>query len=131
SNAAVQAEDIFKRHRAEPIAIANRFSPGRIENLKRLLAIRRSIGHYFFVRQMRPRSRSTARVANHSSEIADDKNGLVTAILKLPKLAENAGVPAGDGRPGGIGAQFDAQRTAQHEFFAQLGLANDLRGPLF
>ena len=43
-DAAVQPDDLFKRHRSKPIAIANGFGAGRIENLEGLLAVTFRIG---------------------------------------------------------------------------------------
>ena len=89
----VESNDIFKRHGSKPVAIANGFCPRRIENLKCLLAVSRRIRLDFTVGQLRPRHRATARIANHSSEIADDQNRLMAQLLKLPQFPQNNGVP--------------------------------------
>jgi len=41
------------------------------------------------MRQLRPGGGATTGIANHSSEITDDENGLVTQILKLPQLSQD------------------------------------------
>ena len=41
------------------------------------------------MRQLRPGGGSTTGIANHSSEITDDENGLVTQVLKLPQLSQD------------------------------------------
>src|SRR5437879_2911054 len=79
---AVEPNHIFVRHRAKPIAIADRFGPGRIENFECLLAVGLRVQRNFFMRQMRTRYRPAAWIANHSSEISDDQDGLMPEVLK-------------------------------------------------
>ncbi len=103
---AVQSNDVFKRHRPEPIAIANRFGARRIENLERLLPIAYSIRHHFFVRQLWSRRGAAARVANHPREIANDKNRLMPQILKLSQFSQNDAVAQMNVRGGWINAEL-------------------------
>ena len=130
-HAAVQANHVFERHRAEPVAVAHRFCARRIENLERLLAISCRVCHHFLMRQMRPRNGAAARVADHSGEIADDENRLVTEILKLPQFSQNNRVPKMNIGCRRIDPEFDPQRPAEREFFAQFVFADDLRRALF
>ena len=130
-DAAVQPDDLFKRHRSKPIAIANRFGADRIENLEGLLAVTFRIGQHFLVRQVRPRCRSTARITDHSGKIADNKYRLVAEILELAQLSQNDRVAEMNIRTRWIDTEFHAQRSAERQFFAQLDLADDLRSARF
>ncbi len=40
-------------------------------------------------RELRPRYGSSARIADHRGEIADDQHRLMSEILKLPQLSKN------------------------------------------
>ena len=81
---AIQANDVFERHRSKPVTIADGFGARRIQNLECLLTVTCGIRHDFLMGQLRPRGRTAARVANHAREVTDDENRLVTQILKLP-----------------------------------------------
>ncbi len=130
-NTAVQSDDLFKRHRSKPIAVANRFGAGRIENLEGLLAVTFRIGQHFLVRQVWPRCRSAARIADHSGKIANNEHCLVAEILKLPQFSQNDRVAEMNIRTRWIDTEFHAQGSAEREFFAQLNFADDLRGARF
>src|SRR5205085_4808750 len=115
---AVQTNDIFVRHRPEPVSVANCLRARWVENLERLLAIGFGIGHHLLMSQMRPGDRSTARIANHSGEITDDENGLVPGVLKLAQFAQNNGVAEVDVRGRRINPKFYSERPAKREFLA-------------
>ena len=128
---AVEANDVFETHLSKPIAIENSFGSRRIENLKCLLAIGCGVRHHFFARQLRARGRTPTRVPDHPGEIADDKNSLMTEILKLPQLSEDDRVAEVNVGTGWIDAELDAQWPAKRDLFTQFGLADNLRRPLF
>ena len=103
---AVEANDVFKRHGAKPVAVTHRLRARWIKNFECLLAIGYRICDHFLMRQLRPRNRTTARVADHSGEVADDQNGLVTEVLKLPQFSKNNRVAEVNVRGGGIDSEF-------------------------
>ena len=43
-------------------------------------------------RELRPGHGTSARIADHRGEIADDQNGLMSEILKLPKFPKDQSV---------------------------------------
>ncbi len=78
------------------------------------------------MRQMRPRCGSPARVANHSSKISDDQNGLMSEVLKLPQLPQHNRVAEMNVGGGRVDPELDTQRTTERQLLAQLIFANDL-----
>src|SRR5437762_10028919 len=115
SDAAIQTDDVFERHGTKPVTVADRFCAPGIKNLKRLLAISRRVCDHFLMRQMRPCNGSTARVANHSSEIADDENRLMAEVLKLPQFAQTNRVPKVNIRCRRVHPKLDAQGSVQRK----------------
>src|SRR6266550_6356739 len=86
---AIEANDIFETHCPEPVAITDNLGAHWIENFERLFSISFGISQDFIVRQVGTGDRTTTRVANHPGEVADDEDGLVTEILKLPKFTKD------------------------------------------
>ncbi len=84
---AIQANDVFERHGAKPVAVAHCLRARGIKDLERLLAIGRRVCDHFLMRQVRPGNGTPARVADHSSKIADNKNRLMAEILELPQFS--------------------------------------------
>src|SRR5215475_9670103 len=60
---------------------------------------------------MRPCNRPTARVSDHSGEIADDENCLMPEVLKLPQFSQNNCVPKVNIRRRRVDPKLDAQFT--------------------
>src|SRR5204862_6479080 len=131
SDAAIQTDDVFERHGTKPVTVADRFCALGIKNLKRLLAISRRVCAHFLMRQMRPCNGSTARVANHSSKIAENENRLVAEVLKLPQFAQNNRVPKVNIRCRRVHPKLDEQGSVQRKLLAQFAIIDDLRGALF
>src|SRR6266403_1520200 len=128
--AAVEANNVFERHRSKPVAVANRFRPCRVKNLECLLTVGGGVCQDFLVCQLRSRGRAPARIADHSREVTDNENRLVAQILEMPQFSQNDRVAQMNVRGGGIDSQLYAQRPPEREFFAQLFFADDLRGAL-
>jgi hypothetical protein len=128
---AVQPNHIFVRHRAKPIAIANGLSAAGIENLEGLFPIRLRIVQHLFVRQMRSCCGPTAGIANHSGEIADDQNSLMSEILKFPQLPQHNCVTKVNVGCRWVDTKLDAERPPDSQLFAELSFANDLGGAFF
>ena len=82
------------------------------------------------MRQVRPCNGATARVADHSGEIADDENCLVPEVLKLSQFSQNNRVAKVNIRCRRIDAKLDAQRPAERKFIAQFAFVDDLRRTL-
>ena len=82
------------------------------------------------MRQVRPCNGATARVANHSGEIADDENCLVPEVLKLSQFSQNDRVPKVNIRCRRVHPKLDAQRPAERKLLAQFALIDDLRRSL-
>ena len=78
------------------------------------------------MRQLRPRNRATAGIADHSREITDDKNGLMAKVLKLSQFSQNNGVTEVNIRGRRIDSELYPQRAAEREFVAQFVFADDL-----
>jgi hypothetical protein len=87
--------------------------------------------HDFIVGEMRPRGRSSARVADHAGKIADDKHSLVTEILKLPEFSQDDGMAEVQIGRARIHSQFHAEGPAERELLFQFRFADDLRRALF
>jgi hypothetical protein len=67
---------------------------------------------------VRSRSGPTARVANHSSEIADNENSLMSEILKFPQLPQHHCVTEVNVGCRWIDTELDAERPAESQLFA-------------
>jgi hypothetical protein len=80
---------------------------------------------------LRARGGATTRITDHSGEITDDQNRLVTQVLKLSQFSQNNTVAKMNVGGGWIDPQFYAERAPEREFRAQFILADDLRGALF
>ena len=106
SHPAVQANDVLKRHGAKPVAVTHRLRARGIKNFECLLAIRCRICDHFLMRQLRPRNGTTARVADHSGEVANDQNGLVAEVLKLPQFSQDNRMAKVNVRGGRIDSEF-------------------------
>ena len=92
----------------EPFAIEDASSV-RIENLDAWAAVAFRVVHHLLVRQLRTCNGTTARIADHRGEIADDEHRLMTQILKLPQLSQNDRVAEMNIRTRRIDAEFYAQ----------------------
>ena len=77
---------------------------------------------------MRPCHRAPTRVADHSREVADDENGFVPGILKIPQLREGDTVTEVNIRRSGVNAQLNAERAAEFQFCLQFFKAEDFGG---
>ncbi len=60
----------------------------RVENLEDLFFIGLGVGNDFLARQLFPRFRLSRGVPDHSGEVTDQKNNLMTEILKLFHLLD-------------------------------------------
>src|SRR5438046_10546522 len=80
---AIQANDVFERHRSKPVTIADGFGARRIQNLEWLLTVTWGIRHDFLMGQLRPRGRMDGGVANYGSEVTNDYTRLVCLIMEL------------------------------------------------
>jgi len=83
-----QGQDPGEIKRLEPFSVVTDFETRRvvIENLERLVRVRLGVGRHLLRRQRRPGRRPAGRVADPGREIADDQDGFVAQILKLPHL---------------------------------------------
>ena len=62
--------------------------------------------------QLGSRHGAAARIADHRGKIADNQNGFVAQILKIPQLAQHHTVTEMDVRRRRIDSQLDAKRPA-------------------
>ena len=119
---------------AEPAPVEVDHSFLRIENLENLRLISLRILLNLLASQRRPRSRAPRRIADHSGEVADQKNRSVAEILKMFQLAQHDGVPKVQVGSGRVHAELHAQRFARGarllQLGAQFGLADDFRRAL-
>ena len=76
--------------------------------------------------QLGSRHRAAARIADHRGKIADNQNGFVAQILKIPQLAEHHTVTEMDVRGRRIDAQLYPQRLGRGELGAQFFLFENL-----
>ena len=127
---AVQADDLFELHGFEPFAVRDELRASGVEHLERLFTIRFGVGQDLLAAELGAGGGAAAGVADHRSKIADNQNCFVTEILKLPQLPENQRVAQMKIRTRGIDPQFDAERPAEGEFLAELGLADNLGAAL-
>src|SRR4051812_10754043 len=92
SDHAVEPNDFFKSHLSEPVAVGHELSSRRVEDLESLGSIGFGVRCHLFAGKLRPRRGTSAWVADHGSEIANDKDRLMSEVLKLPKLPQDNGV---------------------------------------
>ena len=78
--------------------------------------------------QLRSCHRASTRIADHRREVADDENGFVSSVLKIPQLRKGDAVAEMNVRRGRIDAQLHAERTAEFQFCVQIFEAEDFGG---
>ena len=106
----------------------------QIENLEHLRFVSLSVLLNLLAGKRGPRGRASRRVADHPSEVADQKDCGVAEILKVLKLAQNHGVPQVQIGRRRVHAKLHPQRLARgarlFELGTQVGLADDFRRTL-
>src|SRR4249920_3750295 len=96
------------------IKLNNRLS--RIENLEDLLFVSLGILGDFGAGQLLARLGLTGRVADHSGEIADEKNHRMAELLELLHFLDQHRMTQMQIRRRGIESSFYAQRSVPFEF---------------
>src|SRR5262247_429067 len=93
----------------------------RVENLEYLLFVGLGVGNDFLASQLLACFRLAGRIPDHAGEVADQKNHLMTEILKLFHLLDQHRVTQMQIRSCGIEAGLDFKRLASlklgEEFF--------------
>ena len=130
-HAGVEFHDLLKGHHLEPFAIEDGARAAGIEDFESLRLEAFGVAHDLVVRKLRARFRAAGGVADHRGEVADDEDGLVAEILKLPELLQRDGEAEVNVRRGGIDAELDIERAAEPEFGEQVLFADDFRGAAF
>src|SRR5947209_18822841 len=85
---------------------------------------------HLLTRQLGPGHRTSARIADHGREIANDQHRSMSCILELTQFAQGQCVSEMQVRAGRIHPELDSQGPTESELFPQLRLAGDLRGAL-
>jgi hypothetical protein len=110
-----QFDHIGGVHRAEPFRIEPQFGAFAVEYFVYLGCVGFRVCQHVLAREWLARHVLAARIADHAGEIADQKNDLMSQILKLAHLVEQDGVTQMQIRRGRIEAGLDAQRPAELE----------------
>ena len=100
----------------------------RIEDLENLLLISLGIFCHLLLRQWRAGCVLAGRVADHSGEIADQKDHVMTEVLKLSELVDQYGVPKVQIGRGRVEAGLDSQRVSLGELVYEFLLDEQLVG---
>src|ERR1035437_10362998 len=129
-----QTDEVLGRELREPPAVEIDNRLFRAENLEDLRLVGFGVLRNLLPGQRRPRRRASRRIADHSGEIADQKDDRVTEILKMFQLAQEdrvAQVQIGCGR---IKARLHLKRLTRSarafELRAQFGFLDNLRRAL-
>ena len=130
-----EANEVIRSDFANHSAVEASFVLCRIENFVDLRHVSFGVAHDFFAGERRARSGAPGRVADHASEVADQKNDGVAEVLKMFELAKKHGVAEMKVGRSGIESRLYAQRLAGGARFFELGaeftLADDFRGAFF
>src|SRR5207248_66074 len=94
---------------AKPIAIADDFGPGNINDLADLLQIILSIGFDLFNRETRARLIAAAGIAHQGRIVAEDEHGMVAQFLEQAQLAKRHRMAEMDIDPRRIDTVLDAE----------------------
>src|SRR6187397_3082437 len=97
-------------HAAEPARIEIHACLPTIQDLEDLLLISLRIGFNLLSRQRRPCCVASGRIANHSSEVANQKRHFVPEGLELAHLVDQHRVAKVQIRSGRIESRLDSQR---------------------
>src|ERR1035441_7333161 len=129
-----QTDEILGREFREPPAVEVHHRLFLAENSENLRLVGFGVLRNLLPGQRRPRRRASRRIADHSGEIADQKDDRVTEILKMFELAQQdrvAQVQIGRGR---IKARLHLKRLTRSarafELRAQFGFLDNLRRAL-
>ncbi|MNP42704.1 hypothetical protein D3C76_1364890 [compost metagenome] len=117
-----QANEISRPHLIHPGGVECHLGFGRIENLENLGLVGLGILENLLAGQRRARCALAAGIADHSGEVANQEDHLVTELLELAQLVDQHGVPQVQIRGSRVEACLDTQRLATLELFDQLGL---------
>ena len=123
-----EADHVGRVHLAEPFGIEAHLGAFAIEHLEHLFGIGLRIGLDVGARERLARHVLAGRIADHSGEVADQENHLMTEILELAHLVEQHGMAEVQIRRGRIEAGLDAQRPAQPEARLQILTLDDFIG---
>ena len=122
---------LLKVHFGKPLTIEDNLGTRVIQNFHRLLLIALRIFHDLLMRKLRRVTERPFPIADHGSEIANDKHGLMSDVLELAQFLQDKRMPEMNVGAGRIDPKFYAQRALELQLFAQLRLADDLRAALF
>ena len=125
-----QADHPGGAQRLAPLGVVADLGPRGIEHLRRLRVIRLGIGADLLARERRPRRVAPRGVADHRREVADQEDHVVAEVLHPAHLVEHDGVADVDVGRGRIESQLDPQRLAARELGGELGLDQELVGPV-
>ncbi len=129
-----QPNHVLPGHFAEPFTVVANFSFLGVEYLVNLVEIGGHVRLYLFAGQRRTGLRLAAGVAHHRGEVAYQKDGGVSHILKVFQLAQHHGVAQVNVRRGRIHAELRPQRLSGLrrglEFRFQIFFADNFRGAL-
>src|ERR1035437_2679545 len=101
-----QTDEVLGRELREPPAVEIDNRLFRAENFEDLRLVGFGVLRNLLPRQRRPRRRAPRRIADHSGEIADQKDDRVTEVLKMFELAQEDRVPQVQIGCGRIKARF-------------------------
>src|ERR1700712_4892501 len=88
-----QANEISRTELIHPSGVESHFGLGRIENLENLRLVGLGVVQDLLASQRRASSALAARITDHSGEVADQEDHLVTQILKLAQLINKHRMP--------------------------------------
>jgi hypothetical protein len=105
-----QADQLVKRQRLEPRAVAHDLEPVRRQDLPHLVEVGLRVDFDFVRRELGAGLLATAGVAHERRHVADDQNRLMPKVLELAELAEDDRVTQVDVRRAGVDPQLDPER---------------------
>src|SRR5258706_15808994 len=126
-----QLDHVDRSKLVHPGGVERHFGLFRIEHLENLRLIRVGIFRDLIAGHRRSSGIFSRRITDHSGEIPDQKNDVMTKILKLPELVDQYSMSEMKIRCSRIEAGLAPQRMALLEFLDELRLDDQLAASAF